>query len=123
MKLNEEKILNYMVARKAFPGSKGVHRSSVKADLGMARTTSYDALKKLLIKGFVEKFKVPNGKKFGRYFVMWRLTTEELDEQTICDGCGLACEYMGDPDEDSCCKCHGLDRKGWCPTCFQTLIP
>ena len=77
MKLNEEKILNYMVARKAFPGKAGRRRNAICVDLNLAWTTVYDALVRLELKGIVRRHSRKNG-KVGRSAVSWTLTEEEF---------------------------------------------
>lgn len=77
MQLNEQIILNYMVHRQAFPGSPGIHRSSIVADCNIPRTTAYDTLVRLERKDIVERF-TKTSDEAGRPMKFWRLTTEEF---------------------------------------------
>ena len=77
MNTNEKLVAHYMISKGAFPGKPGVHRSSITADLDMARSTVYDTLVRLERRKIVYRHTRDNG-KIGRGFVFWRLTQEEF---------------------------------------------
>ncbi len=74
--LNEEFITEYMISFHAW-GNRSVHRSTLESQLCLHRSTVYDALVRLEVKGIVKRINKREGKR-GRPLVFWQLTGPEF---------------------------------------------